>query len=262
MITAELVKELRERTGISMMDCKSALQETNGDVEQAIEVLRKKSIIKAEKKSGRTTNEGSLVVGDAESSSFLVEVKTETDFAAKDQDFKEFLNELKTFCSKNNIESCDDLNAKFKQPLLNIIQKIGENIVIANYLSIDKSHGFNFSYLHTDAKLASIVKMKDDDEEIGRDIAMQIAANNPLGISEDKIDQSILAKEYEIAKATTENENKPDDIKQKIIDGKIRKFKSENSLLEQDFIKNPELKVKDLIKDNEILAFVRLRIGE
>ena len=104
--------------------------------------------------------------------------------------------------------------------------------------------------------------MKANDEAIGKDIAMQIAANNPLGISEDKIDQNILAKEYEIAKATTENENKPDDIKQKIIDGKIRKFKSENSLLEQDFIKNPELKVKDLIKDNEILAFVRLRIGE
>ena len=262
MITAQLVKELRERTGISMMDCKSALQETNGDVEQAIEVLRKKSIIKAEKKSGRATNEGSLVVGDAESNSFLVEVKTETDFAAKDQDFKEFLKELKTFCSKNNIESCDDLNAQFKQPLLNIIQKIGENIVISNYLSIDKSDGFNFSYLHTDAKLASIVKMKANDEGIGRDIAMQIAANNPLGISEDKIDQNILTKEYEIAKATTENENKPDDIKQKIIDGKIRKFKSENSLLEQDFIKNPEVKVKDLIKDNEVLAFVRLRIGE
>ena len=125
MVTAQLVKELRDRTGISMMDCKSALMESDGDIDKAIEVLRKKSVLKAEKKSGRATNEGAIVLGSSEHTAFIVEVDTETDFAAKDASFQAFLSELSDFCAKNNPEDLDDLNAKYKDELLGIIQNMG-----------------------------------------------------------------------------------------------------------------------------------------
>ena len=130
MVTAQLVKELRERTGISMMDCKTALMESDGDIEKAIEVLRKKSVLKAEKKSGRATNEGAIVIGSSDDFSFIIEVDTETDFAAKDASFQNFLDDLTSFCKEHNPLDLDDLNEKYNAQLLEIIQKIGENIKI------------------------------------------------------------------------------------------------------------------------------------
>ena len=262
MITAQLVKELRDRTGISMMDCKSALTETDGDIEKAIEVLRKKSVLKAEKKSGRETNEGAMVVGASADGKFLVEVDTETDFAAKDADFQVFLKDLADFCSSNNPNDVEHLNELFKDSLLGIIQKIGENIKISHYSKVSSEGGFVFSYVHTDNKLAALVKLDSDNEELGRDIAMQIAANNPLALSVDDTDPTIIDKEKEIALATLEGENKPDDIKEKIVMGKIAKFQKENSLLEQPFIKNPDQKIKELLGDASILGFARKKVGE
>ena len=262
MITAQLVKELRDRTGISMMDCKSALVETNGDVDKAIEVLRKKSVLKAEKKSGRATNEGSILVGHGKNVSFIVEVNTETDFAAKDQDFQKFLELLKAHCIDSEPSNLDQLNEEFKQPLLDIIQKIGENIKISFYENMETKDGNIFSYEHTDGKLAALVKLSEKDEVLGKDIAMQVAANNPLAINSDQIDEKIILKEKEIALATLENENKPDEIKEKIVLGKINKFKHENSLLDQAFIKNPDQKIHEIILENSILEIMRRKVGE
>ena len=262
MITAQLVKELRERTGISMMDCKSALVETDGDVDKAIEVLRKKSVLKAEKKSGRATNEGSILIGSNKDYSFIIEVNTETDFAAKDQDFNNFLEELKFHCETNEPADVDDLNQKFKQPLLDIIQKIGENIKIAYLGKIQGDGGFVYSYVHTDGKLAALVKLSEEDEALGKDVAMQIAANNPLAISSDLINEDLIEKEKEIALATLEHEKKPDEIKEKIVLGKLNKFKKENSLLDQPFIKNPDQKISEIISNNTVVEIMRRRVGD
>ena len=262
MVTAQLVKELRDRTGISMMDCKSALMEADGDIDKAIEVLRKKSVLKAEKKSGRATNEGAIVLGSSDNMDFIIEVDTETDFAAKDASFQTFLSELSNYCAENNPEDLDDLNAKYKDELLGIIQKIGENIKVSYYEKISKEGGVVASYKHSDNKLAAIVKIDSGDEIVGRDIAMQVAANNPMAIYPEDIDTAILNKEKEIALATLENENKPEEIKEKIIMGKLNKFKMENSLVEQPFIKDPDKKIKDLLGDSKIIGFLRKKVGE
>lgn len=262
MITAQLVKELRERTGISMMDCKSALVEANGDIEKAIEVLRKKSVIKAEKKSSRETNEGVILVGKTTEGDFIIEVNTETDFAAKDEDFKVFLSDLVTFCSENNPKDLNALEDSYKDQLLEIIQKIGENIKISYFEKISNEGGYIYSYLHTDKKLAALVKLDKDQPDLGRDIAMQISANNPLAISAEDINQEVLDKEEEIALATIEDEDKPEDIKEKIVKGKLNKFKQENSLIEQPFIKDPERKIKDILNGASILSFARKKVGQ
>ncbi|MAM96928.1 MAG: translation elongation factor Ts, partial [Gammaproteobacteria bacterium] len=191
MITAQLVKELRDRTGISMMDCKSALVEADGDIDKAIEVLRKKSVIKAEKKSSRATNEGVIVIGQSSDGNFIIEVNTETDFAAKDADFQVFLSDLSAFCSDNNPKDLNELEESYKDQLLEIIQKIGENIKISHFEKVSNEEGFVYSYLHTDKKLAALVKLDKDQPELGRDIAMQVSANSPLAISTEDIDQDI-----------------------------------------------------------------------
>ena len=262
MITAQLVKELRDRTGISMMDCKSALVEADGDIDKAIEVLRKKSVIKAEKKSSRTTNEGVIVIGQSSDGNFIIEVNTETDFAAKDADFQVFLSDLSAFCSDNNPKDLNELEESYKDQLLEIIQKIGENIKISHFEKVSNEEGFVYSYLHTDKKLAALVKLDKDQPELGRDIAMQVSANSPLAISAEDIDQDIIDKEKEIALATLEGENKPDDIKEKIVIGKLNKFKQENSLIEQPFIKDPDQKIKDILNGATVLAFARKKVGQ
>ena len=150
MITAQLVKELRERTGISMMDCKTALMESEGDIEKAIEVLRKKSVLKAEKKSGRATNEGAIVIGSTADVSFIIEVDTETDFAAKDASFQNFLDDLTIFCKEQIPSDLNDLNEKYNSQLLEIIQKIGENIKISYFEKLTIEGGFLASYKHSD----------------------------------------------------------------------------------------------------------------
>tara|TARA_B100001741_G_scaffold264497_1_gene229572 strand:- start:13 stop:801 length:789 start_codon:yes stop_codon:yes gene_type:complete len=262
MITAQLVKELRDRTGISMMDCKSALVEADGDIDKAIEVLRKKSVIKAEKKSSRATNEGVIVIGQSSDGNFIIEVNTETDFAAKDADFQVFLSDLSAFCSDNNPKDLNELEELYKDQLLEIIQKIGENIKISHFEKVSNEEGFVYSYLHTDKKLAALVKLDKDQPELGRDIAMQVSANSPLAISAEDIDQDIIDKEKEIALATLEGENKPDDIKEKIVIGKLNKFKQENSLIEQPFIKDPDQKIKDILNGATVLAFARKKVGQ
>ena len=244
------------------MDCKSALVEADGDIDKAIEVLRKKSVIKAEKKSSRATNEGVIVIGQSSDGNFIIEVNTETDFAAKDADFQVFLSDLSAFCSDNNPKDLNELEELYKDQLLEIIQKIGENIKISYFEKVSNEEGFVYSYLHTDKKLAALVKLDKDQPELGRDIAMQVSANSPLAISAEDIDQDIIDKEKEIALATLEGENKPDDIKEKIVIGKLNKFKQENSLIEQPFIKDPDQKIKDILNGATVLAFARKKVGQ
>ena len=164
------------------------------NVEKAIEVLRKKSVLKAEKKSGRATNEGAIVIGSSDDVSFIVEVDTETDFAAKDASFQNFLEDLTIFCTKHTPSDLDDLNEKYNAQLLEIIQKIGENIKISYFEKLTIDGAVLASYKHSDNRLAAIVKLDSGDESLGRDIAMQVAANNPMAIYPDDIDQKILEK--------------------------------------------------------------------
>ena len=265
MVTAQLVKELRDRTGISMMDCKSALVESDGDIDKAIEVLRKKSVLKAEKKSGRATNEGAIVLGSSENSAFIVEVDTETDFAAKDASFQAFLSELSDYCAQNNPEDLDDLNTKYKDELLGIIQKIGENIKVSYYEKISKQDGVVASYKHSDNKLAAIVKMDSGDETVGRDIAMQAAAMNPIALDEESVDASIIQKEIEIAKEQLRQEGKPEAMLDNIAKGKIKRFFKDNTLVNQAFIKDGKISVADYVKSTHtdliVTGFQRIALG-
>ena len=160
------------------------------------------------------------------------------------------------------INYLEDLHKKFNDKILEIIQKIGENIKISYFEKITSDNDSVYIYVHSDNKLASLVHLEKNDDELGKDIAMQVSANAPLAIYPDEIDQQILDKEKEIALATIENEKKPDEIKEKIVMGKLKKFQDENSLTEQAFIKNPDSKIKDLLRDNKILGFLRKNVGE
>ena len=168
----------------------------------------------------------------------------------------------KSFCKEQTPSDLEDLNEKYNAQLLEIIQKIGENIKISYFEKLSIEGGVLASYKHSDNRLAAIVKMDSGDESLGRDIAMQVAANNPMAIYPDDIDQNILDKEKEIALATLADENKPDDIKEKIIIGKLNKFKVENALVEQPFIKDPGKKIKDLLGNSKIISFLRKKVGE
>ena len=162
----------------------------------------------------------------------------------------------------DKFKDLNELEGLYKDQLLEIIQKIGENIKISYFEKISSDGAFIYSYLHTDKKLAALVKLDKDQPELGRDIAMQVSANSPLAISAEDIDKDILDKEKEIAIATLEGENKPDDIKEKIVMGKLNKFKQENSLVEQPFIKDPDQKIKDILNGATILAFARKKVGQ
>ena len=277
------IKKLREMTGVGFKDCKLALDESKGNIEKSIEFLRKNGIAKASKKMSRTASEGLALVKKEKGKISLIEINSETDFVAKNQDFINFCKELSeiNFVTKGDLNKLNETKMKngilVKDNLVNLIAKIGEKITIrrANYL--DDETGVNFSYVHSAiengiGKIISIVKIdgitKDKNEHIGTKVAMHIAASNPLAIDKDDIDQSIVNKELEIIKAEVLNSGKPAEMAEKIANGKISKFLNDNSLLNQPWIMDPKKKVQDILKDNssksqlKILKFVRYKVGE
>jgi len=266
MITAQLVKELRDRTGISMMDCKSALTETDGDIEKAIEVLRKKSVLKAEKKSGRETNEGAMVVGTSADGKFLVEVDTETDFAAKDANFLKFADDVHQYISENKVSNINEITeSEIEDKRKALVQTIGENIQLRRLETVEYSADMNASsYLHSDSKLGSVVVITGGDESLAKDIAMHVAAFNPLCLSADDIDPDVLEREKAIYMVQAEESGKPKEIMEKMIDGKVKRFLSEVSLLSQNFVKDPEVSIQGLLDANnaKIESYSRLKVGE
>jgi elongation factor Ts len=277
------IKKLREMTGVGFKDCKIAIDETKGDIEKSIEFLRKKGIAKASKKMSRTASEGLALVKEDKGQISIIEINSETDFVAKNQDFINFCKELSdiNFSSKGNLEEMN--NAKMtngilvKDNLVNLIAKIGEKITIRRTRFFDNSKGSNYFYVHSAiekniGKIISIVKLegaiKDKSNDLGIKIAMHIAASNPLAIDKDDIDQKIVDKELEIIKAEITNSGKPAEMAEKISKGKISKFLNDNSLLNQLWIMDPKKKVSDILKENsssqaiKVLDFVKYKVGE
>ena len=277
------IKKLREMTGVGFKDCKIALDETKGDIEKSIEFLRKKGIAKASKKMDRTASEGLALVKEHNGQISLIEINSETDFVAKNQDFINFCKELSeiNFSNKSDMDKINQtkmLNGmSVKDNLVNLISKIGEKITVRRAIFFDNTEGKNFSYVHSAVekgigKIISIVKLDGISEEkndhIGIKIAMHIAALNPLAIDKDNIDKKIVDKELEIIKAEITNSGKPKEMAEKISKGKILKFLNDNSLLNQIWIMDPKKKVSEILKENsfnkplKVKNFIRYKVGE
>tara|TARA_Y100001958_G_C21123711_1_gene467041 strand:- start:206 stop:1069 length:864 start_codon:yes stop_codon:yes gene_type:complete len=276
------IKKLREMTGVGFKDCKAALDETNGDIEKSVEFLRKKGIAKASKKMSRTASEGLALVKQQGGKISLIEVNSETDFVAKNNDFISFCKELSeiNFATEGNLDKLNCANMGngmlVKDNLVNLIAKIGEKITIRRADFFDNTKGMNFFYVHSAidegiGKIISVVTLdgiSKEKFEIGTKVAMHIAALNPLAIDKDGIDKKIVDKELEIIKAEITNSGKPSDMAEKISKGKISKFLNDNSLLNQVWIMDPKKKVSDILKENsnekqlKILNFVRYKVGE
>ena len=264
-ISASQVKELREKTGLGLMDCKKALEETNGDLDLAVEELRKTSGLKASKKSSRSAADGLIGIKSLEGRSFMVEINCETDFVARDDSFNSFMQEVLELVSSNKDKSLEELlEAGIEEKREKLVQKLGENIVVRRIAVSEDTADSSGVYLHSNNKIGTIISLKGGTEEVAKDIAMHAAATDPMAISPSDISQDLIEKEREIYKAQSEESGKPADIVEKMIEGKIRKFLSEVSLTEQDFVKDPSIKINDILKNNNanILGFTRFEVGE
>ena len=265
-IKASQVKELRDMTGVAMMDCKKALVECEGDIEKALDLLRSNSALKAEKKSSRVAADGILITVITENYATIVEINSETDFAAKDSNFLSFGEKVKNFIKENKVSNADDfIKSPIEDERKTLVQTIGENIQLRRVETIEFSPDMKTGlYLHSDSKLGSIVVTKNGNDQTAKDIAMHIAAFNPLCLSQDDIDKDVLDRERAIYQNQAEESGKPQDIMDKMVDGKVNRFLSEVSLLSQSFVKDPDITVKDYLdKDNaEIITFTRLKVGE
>ncbi len=279
----ENIKKLREMPGVGVKDCKLALDEPKGDINKSVEYLRKKGIAKASKKMSRTASEGLALVKENQGKISIIEINSETDFVAKNENFISFCKELSelNFILKGNLEKLNNSKMKnnilVKDNLVNLIAKIGEKITIRRSFFFDNDKGINFFYVHSSlekniGKIVSIVKLdniiKGKNDEIGSKIAMHIAASNPLAIESKGIDKNIIDKELEIIKAEISNSGKPPEMVEKISKGKISKFLNDNSLLTQIWIMDPKKKVSDILKENsfekeiKVLNFIRYKVGE
>ena len=265
-IKASQVKELRDMTGVAMMDCKKALVECEGDIEKALDLLRSNSALKAEKKSSRVAADGILVVSVNEDYATLVELNSETDFAAKDANFLSFGEKVKEYVSKNKIFEASALKeSSLEDDRKALVQTIGENIQIRRVVTLEFDSSMNIGiYIHSDSKLGSLVVTKDGNDEIAKDIAMHVSAFNPLCLSQDDIDKDVLEREKAIYQNQAQDSGKPQDIMEKMVDGKIKRFLSEVSLISQNFVKDPDITVQEYLEKGgaTIVEFARLKVGE
>ena len=266
-MSAALVKELRERTGLGLLECKKALAEADGDIEAAIEALRKSSGMKAAKKAGRTAADGVVAIQTAADGGFgaMVEVNSETDFVARDENFLGFVNRV---VSKAFDERLDDVAAlaggETEDARQALVQKIGENISVRRVVTYQAAEGVIGGYVHGNNRIAVLVSLKGGSEELARDVAMHVAAVNPQVVSPDDMPEEQVAKEREIYVAQAQDSGKPPEIIEKMVDGRLRKFLSENSLTEQAFVKDPDTTVGKLVgaAGAEVLGFTRFEVGE
>ena len=275
MITAQMVKDLREKTGAGMMDCKKVLTEADGDMEKAAELLREKGIAKAAKKSDRIAAEGLVLAYVTEDGKIgaAVEVNSETDFVAQNAEFRSFVEMLaKQVATKNPSDVEDLLNQKsiedeaktVSEILIDKTAKIGEKLSIRRFERFESANGLVEKYIHGDGKIAVLVEMENADNSLAKDICMQIAAAKPEFLDRENVPQERVDKEMEILKIQAMNEGKPEAIAEKVVNGRIGKFYSEICLLEQEFVKDPDMKVCDLLKSKnaKIVRFARIEKGE
>ena len=283
MAEIEKIKKLRSLSGAGFKDCSSALEESKGDIDKAIEILRVKGISKASKKMSRSANEGVIAISENDKNSSILEINCETDFVAKNEDFINFAKELSYI--NNEIESDKNalLSSKMKngktvnENLLTLITKIGEKITLGRSKTLKHSNSTIFKYHHTVvkdnlSKLAVLVSINTNDKSeklktFGKQLSMHIAASNPLAIDVNGLDQDVLKKEEELISEELKSTGKPKDIIKKISLGKLNKFKEENSLLNQQWVMEPKKKVKEIIKELnienfKINEFSRIKIGE
>jgi elongation factor Ts len=266
-IPSLMVKELRDRTGLGMMDCKKALVDSEGDIDQAIETLRKSSGMKAAKKAGRTASDGlvSIRKSDDGQTGVLVEVNCETDFAARDENFRSFVDGVTELVFAAEQVDLEKLLAEgLEERREALVQKIGENINVRRAERYNSDGKQVSSYVHTNGKIGVMVELEGGTEELGKDIAMHVAATNPTVITSDQLSEVELAKEREIYIAQAEDSGKPPEIVEKMVEGRIRKYLAEISLVEQPFVKDPDVKVGGLLKSANatISRFVRYEVGE
>ncbi len=270
-ITAAMVKDLRERTGAGMMECKKALVECNGDIDTAIEHMRKTGLAKADKKAGRTAAEGLIVIkASADNKKVaVVEVNCETDFVTKGDDFQNFSNEVAQLALDNSAADVDALLAckmasgeSVADTLKNLIAKIGENMNVRR-VALLQSNGVVASYSHG-SRIGVAVVLEGGDLDLGRDVAMHIAASRPTAVSADDVPAELIAKEREIFAAQAAESGKPAEIIEKMIDGRIRKFLQEVTLLGQPFVKDPDTTVEKLLNGAgaKVVSFTRFEVGE
>lgn len=266
-MSAVLVKELRERTGLGLLECKKALASVGGDVELAIEELRKSSGMKAAKKAGRTAADGVVATRVADDNSFgvLVEVNSETDFVARDENFLGFVNKVVDAAySGKQADIAALMSGELESIRAALVQKIGENISVRRIELVDAESGIVGFYVHSNNRIAVLVKLKGGDQDLAKDVAMHIAAVNPQVVSAADMPEELVAKEKEIFMAQAQDSGKPADIIEKMIGGRIKKFLAENSLLEQSFVKEPDITVGKLVSSAgaEVISFVRFEVGE
>ncbi|MDA9724964.1 translation elongation factor Ts [Gammaproteobacteria bacterium] len=263
-IKAQDVKELREKTGLGMMECKKALEESNGNLDEAVKNLRKSSALKAEKKASRTAVEGIITSKISNNEITFVEVNCETDFVAKDENFINFCEEaLKVAVDSSSEENLlEEVSESMEKQRMSLVQKIGENIIIRKVKKITGE--VLESYIHSNKKIAAGVSLDQGSPEIAKEVAMHIAASNPIVLSPEDLDESFINSEREIFKSQVEKEDKPEEIKEKMIQGKLNKQLADVSLLKQPFVKDPSKSVEAFLSESntKISSFIRIEVGE
>jgi elongation factor Ts len=270
----ESVKKLREITGVGFKDCKLAIDETGGDVEKSIEFLRKKGIAKASNKMSRTAAEGLCLLHERDGEISLIEINSETDFVAKNEVFISFCKEVSilNFESKSDLSKVNKIimknNLSVETNLIDLIAKMGEKISIRRSIFFDNSNGKNSFYIHgaVDDKIGKIISIvkTSNESDIGKKVAMHVSALSPISLEEKTLNKDVINKEMEIIKAELLNSGKPPEMIEKIAKGKLNKFISDNTLVNQVWIMDPKKKVADILKENEIkiIDFIRYKVGE
>ncbi len=271
MFSASDVKELREKTGAGMLDCKKALEATEGKMEQAIDWLREKGISKAAKKESRIAAEGLCVIKTDNNQAVMLEINSETDFVAKNEEFVNFANKLADVILKNDVKEVEDVlkieedGESIEQKLVALVAKIGEKISFRRFVKIEKQDQEQFGpYLHMGGKIGALVVTANTTEEVARDVAMHVAAMNPVCVTRNEVPKDMLEREEKIVKEQVMAEGKPEAIAEKMVVGRMNKFYKESCLEEQEFIKDSSKSVGNYVKENggSLVSMVRFSVGE
>ena len=267
-ITAALVKELREITGAGMMDCKKALVECEGDKDKAIDYLREKGIAKAAKKAGRIASEGVVAAASDGNTACIVEINSETDFVAKNENFLALVKKIADHIVACKPADMDALNASqmdgktVAEVMTEAVASIGEKLSLRRFEVYTTEDGQLATYIHMGGKIGVIVELSGGDATLGKDVAMQIAAAKPQCIGREDVDQEALAHEREVLRKQALEEGKPEKIVEKMVDGRINKYYKEVCLVEQEFVKDSDKTIKDILAGVEVRRFARFEMGE
>ena len=267
-VSAKMVKELRDRTGLGMMECKKALEESNGDVETAIDNLRKSGQAKAAKKAGNIAADGAIIIAQGDNKAFLLEVNCQTDFVAKDENFTAFAEAVANIALENNVTDVAAIaelpygnGQTVEEARVSLVQKIGENIQVRR---VEVLEGSSLASYRHGLRIGVVVSFEGGNADTGKNLAMHIAAFNPVAVDDESVDADLLAREKDIIEAKARESGKPDNIVEKMIEGGLRKYLEEVTLLRQPYVMDNEKKVGDVLKAEgvKVLAFKRLEVGE